>query len=39
MWNDPDIAINWCLPADMEVLLSEKDKKNPQLKNLGFSFE
>ncbi len=39
LWDDPDIGIDWKLPEDMEVLLSEKDKKNPQLKNLGFSFE
>ena len=32
MWNDPDMNIDWHLPNDMEVLLSEKDKKNPQLK-------
>lgn len=39
MWNDPDIGVEWNLPANMEVLLSEKDKKNPGLKNLGFAFE
>lgn len=27
MWNDPDIAVQW--PDVGEVLLSEKDKKNP----------
>ncbi len=36
LWNDPDIDIKW--PIDGEVLLSEKDKKNPLLKDLGFSF-
>lgn len=39
MWNDPEIGIEWNLPADMEVLLSEKDKINPNLKNLGFAFK
>lgn len=36
LWNDPEIAIEWAL--DGEVLLSEKDKKNPLLTDLGFSF-
>ena len=26
MWNDPDIAIEWPIPADMEIKLSDKDK-------------
>ena len=39
MWNDPEMGIDWNLPADMEVLLSEKDKINPSLKNLGFAFK
>ncbi|MGN0597906.1 MAG: dTDP-4-dehydrorhamnose 3,5-epimerase family protein, partial [Ruminiclostridium sp.] len=38
MWNDPDIGIDWFLPEGTEILLSEKDKKNPTLKELGFSF-
>ena len=29
MWNDPDIGIDWPIPADMEVLLSDKDKIHP----------
>lgn len=29
MWNDPDIAIDWPIPDDMEVILSEKDKVHP----------
>lgn len=33
IWNDPDIAIDW--PDVGEVLLSEKDKKNPTLKESG----
>jgi dTDP-4-dehydrorhamnose 3,5-epimerase len=38
MWNDPAIGIVWPLPEGIEVLLSEKDKKNPSLKDLGWSF-
>lgn len=38
LWNDPDIAVNWCLPDTTEPLLSEKDKINPGLKELDFSF-
>ena len=36
LWNDPDIGIEW--PDVGEVLLSEKDQKNPTLKGLKFSF-
>lgn len=39
MWNDPDVGIEWNLPEDFEVLLSEKDKNNLKLKDLGFAFE
>ena len=38
MWNDPDIGIDWALPEGMEILLSEKDRKNPAFKDLGFYF-
>lgn len=31
-WNDPQIAIEWGVPAD-DVILSEKDKKNPLLQD------
>jgi len=31
-WNDPDIGIDWPVPAD-EVILSEKDAAAPLLKN------
>ena len=34
MWNDPDIAIDWPIGDDFEVLLSEKDKKHPSIKTL-----
>ncbi len=26
LWNDPEIGIEWPIPADMELTLSEKDK-------------
>lgn len=29
MWNDKTLAIDWPIPPDMEVLISEKDKKHP----------
>ncbi len=38
MWNDPDIGVDWHIPEGMEILLSEKDKKNKSLKELGFGF-
>ena len=31
-WNDPDIGIEWPLEGIEEVLLSEKDQKQPMLK-------
>ena len=37
-WNDPDLNIDWRIPAD-KVLLSEKDKKHPTLKELGMNNE
>lgn len=37
MWNDPDIGIDW---GDVSgVILSEKDKKHPLLKDCKFAFE
>lgn len=36
MWNDEDIDIEW--PYEGEVLLSEKDKKHPSLKESKISF-
>ena len=38
MWNDPEIGIDWNIPEGMEIILSEKDKQHPDLKNLNFSF-
>ena len=35
-WNDPDIGIVW--PFDGEIILSEKDKIYPSLKELNFKF-
>ncbi len=34
MWNDPDINIEWPLDMIENILLSEKDKKHPSLKQL-----
>lgn len=31
LWNDPDLKINWSLLLE-QVVLSEKDKKNPRLR-------
>lgn len=32
-WNDPELGIDWILP-ESEIILSEKDKKNPPLSDL-----
>lgn len=32
-WNDPDLGIDWGIPAD-KVILSAKDAKNPFLKDM-----
>ena len=37
-WNDPDLAIDWRLPAE-DVLLSEKDARHPLLKDSPYLFE
>lgn len=37
-WDDPEIGIKWPLPAGAVPLLSEKDKKNPSLKDLNWAF-
>ena len=36
MWNDPKVNIKW--PFDGEVILSEKDKKHPSLKESEVKF-
>lgn len=36
IYNDPDVNIKWPIK---DVVLSEKDKNNPSLKELGFKFD
>ena len=36
MYNDPDIGVSW--PFDGEVILSEKDKRHPLLKDVKIEF-
>lgn len=36
-WNDPDLGIDWGIPAD-KVILSEKDKHHPCLKDFQTPF-
>ena len=38
LWNDPDVGVDWNIPNGCEVLLSDKDKNNPYLRELDFSF-
>lgn len=38
LWNDKDIGIAWPLERDVIPLVSEKDKKQPALKECGFQF-
>lgn len=37
LWNDPDIGIGWGIPSE-DVMLSEKDRNAPLLKDLGDVF-
>lgn len=37
-WNDPDLNIDWLIPAD-KVILSEKDTKHPRLKDYDSDFD
>ena len=37
-WNDPDLGIDWGLPVE-DAILSEKDLKHPNLKDLDSPFE
>ncbi len=34
LWNDPELKIDWLLPTE-EIVLSEKDKHNPLLRNMN----
>ena len=36
MWNDPEICVKW--PYDGELILSEKDKKHPLLRDCKIKF-
>ncbi|SKA87501.1 dTDP-4-dehydrorhamnose 3,5-epimerase [Clostridium sp. USBA 49] len=38
LWNDPDIGIEWPMDGIEEVLLSDKDKKAPLLKDCNIEF-
>lgn len=38
MWNDPDVAIEWPLDGIDNIILSEKDKVHPTLKELDSPF-
>lgn len=35
-WNDPDVNVEWPISEDMDILLSDKDKVNPFLKDIDF---
>ena len=37
-WDDPDLGIDWRIPAE-KVILSEKDRRNPRLKEVDWSYE
>ena len=37
-YDDPEVGIEWPISSDMEIKLSEKDQRNPRLKELNFSF-
>lgn len=37
-WDDPDLAIDWRIPAD-KVLLSEKDRHHPRLNEAAWLFD
>ena len=37
-WDDPDLAIDWRIPAD-RAILSEKDRRHPRLKEITSCFE
>lgn len=35
LWNDPEIGVKWPVTEDMELILSEKDKKWPKIAEYG----
>ncbi len=37
-WDDPDLGIDWKVPAD-SIILSEKDTKHPRLKDADWLFD
>ncbi len=37
-WDDPDLDINWRIPSD-KIILSEKDKHHPRLKDAEWLFD
>lgn len=37
-WNDPDLGIDWHIPSD-KIILSEKDKHHPCLKDADWLFD
>ncbi|MCI8633162.1 MAG: dTDP-4-dehydrorhamnose 3,5-epimerase [Lachnospiraceae bacterium] len=37
-WNDPQVGVEWPLIDGIDVLLSEKDQKNPLLKDIDWVF-
>lgn len=37
-WDDPDLGIDWGIPAD-KVILSEKDRHHPRLKDAEWLFD
>lgn len=39
LWNDAETGVEWILPENAEILLSEKDKLNPCFSELGFYFK
>ena len=36
-WDDPDLNIDWKIPAE-DVILSDKDRNHPSLKEIGDVF-
>ena len=38
LWNDPEVGIEWPLDGIDKIILSEKDKKQPTLKELDLPF-